>query len=148
MQLKQRLLEDLRGAMKEKNSLKVSTLRLISSEIKNKEIDLRNELNDEQIIVILSTQIKRRKEAAALYAKGERLDLKEQEEKEITVIEHYLPAPADEEELRSRIGQLISETGAQGAKDMGKVMKVMVPEFRGKADGELLKNLVLQMLNQ
>jgi len=146
MDLKQKLLSEMKGAMKSRDSLKVDTLRLIVSEIKNKEIDLREELGDAEITALLTTQIKRRKEAAALYEKGGRTDLKEKEEKEITIIQLYLPEPVGEEELQQRIQAVIAETGAQGPKDMGKVMKVVVPEFKGKAEGDQIRKIVTELL--
>lgn len=146
MELKQTLLSDLKGAMKTKDSLKVDTLRLIISEIKNKEIDLHEELGDEAITALLTTQIKRRKEAASMFDKGGRTDLKEKEEKEIAIIQVYLPEQVGEEELKQRIQEVIAETGAQGPKDMGKVMKVVVPEFKGKAEGDQIRNIVTELL--
>ena len=146
MELKQTLLSDLKGAMKSKDSLKVDTLRLIVSEIKNKEIDLREELGDEAITALLTTQIKKRKEAAGMYEKGGRTDLQEKEEKEMSIIQVYLPEQVGEEELRQRIQAVIAESGAQGPKDMGKVMKVVVPEFKGKAEGDQIRNIVTELL--
>jgi len=146
MELKQTLLSDLKGAMKSRDSLKVDTLRLLISEIKNKEIDLHEELGDEAIIALLTTQIKRRKEAAGMFEKGGRTDLKEKEEKEITILQFYLPAQVGEEELKQRIQQVIAETGAQSPKDMGKIMKVVVPEFKGKAEGDQIRKIVTELL--
>ena len=146
MELKQTILSDLKGAMKAKNSLKVDTLRLIVSEIKNKEIDLHEELGDEAITALLTTQIKKRKEAAGMYEKGGRSDLKEKEEREMTVLQSYLPEQVGEEELRQRIQAVVAETGAQGPKDMGKVMKVVVPEFKGKAEGDQIRKIVTELL--
>lgn len=146
MELKQILLSDLKGAMKSRDSLKVDTLRLIVSDIKYKEIDLREELGDGDITALLTTQIKRRKEAAALYEQGGRTDLKEKEEKEMAIIQTYLPEPVGEEELKQRIAEVIAETVAQGPKDMGKVMKVVVPEFKGKAEGDRIRKLVTELL--
>lgn len=146
MELKQTLLSDLKGAMKSKDSLKVDTLRLIVSEIKNREIDLREELGDEAITSLLTTQIKKRKEAASMFEKGGRTDLKEKEEKEIAIIQVYLPEQVGEEELKQRIQAVIAETGAQGPKDMGKVMKVVVPEFKGKAEGDQIRKIVTELL--
>jgi uncharacterized protein len=146
MELKQMLLSDLKGAMKSKDSLKVDTLRLIISEIKNREIDLREELGDEAIIALLTTQIKKRKEAAGMFEKGGRTDLKEKEEKEIAIIQVYLPEQVGEEELRQRIQAVVAETGAQGPKDMGKVMKVVVPEFKGRAEGDQIRSIVTELL--
>jgi len=146
MDLKQKLLSDLKGAMKAKDTLKVSTLRLISSEIKNKEIDLRNELGDDAIIALLTTQIKKRKEAAAFFEKGGREELKQKEEQEMAILQEYLPEAAGEDEVKARIEQVIAEVGAEGPKDMGKVMKVVIPEFKGKADGGLIQRLVGELL--
>ena len=132
--------------MKSKDSLKVDTLRLIVSEIKNKEIDLREEMGDEAITALLTTQIKKRKEAAGMFEKGGRTDLKEKEEKELAIIQVYLPEQVGEEELRQRIQAVVTETGAQGPKDMGKVMKVVVPEFKGRAEGDQIRNIVTELL--
>ena len=137
----------MKGAMKSRDSLKVDTLRLIVAEIKNKEIDLHDEMGDEAILDLLTTQIKKRKEAAEMYGKGGRTDLKEKEEQEVTIIEAYLPAQASEEELRERIQAIIAEIGAQSPKDMGKVMKVVVPEFKGKAEGDQIRKLVTELLS-
>lgn len=146
MKLKQTLLSDLKEAMKSKDSLKVDTLRLLISEIKNKEIDLREELGDEAIIALLTTQIKKRKEAAGMFATGGRTDLKEKEEKESAILQEYLPEQVGEEELKLRIQAVITETGAQGPKDMGRVMKVVVPEFKGKAEGDQIRRIVNELL--
>ena len=146
MELKQTLLSDLKGAMKSKDSLKVDTLRLIISEIKNREIDLREKLGDEAITALLTTQIKKRKEAAGMFEKGGRTDLKEKEEKEMAIIQVYLPEQVGEEELRQRIQAVVAETGAQGSKDMGKVMKVVVPEFKGRAEGNQIRSIVTELL--
>ena len=146
MGLKAKLLDDLKRAQKSRDPLKVDTLRLVLAEIQNKEIDLRKDLEDDAITAILTTQIKRRKEAAALYEQGGRIDLKEKEESEMEILQTYLPEQVGEEELRSRIAEIIAETDAQSPKDMGKVMKKVVPEFRGRAEGEVIKNLVSQLL--
>lgn len=147
MDLKAKLLDDLRGAQKAKDSLKIDTLRLVHAEIKNKEIDLRKDLEDEAITSILTTQIKKRKEAAIMFEKGGRSDLKEKEESEIEILQVYLPEQVGEDELRSRIQEIIAESGAQSPKDMGKVMKQVVPEFRGRAEGDVIKNIVSQLLS-
>ena len=146
MKLKQTLLLGLKEAMKSKYSLKVDTLRLIVSEINNREIDLREELGDEAITALLTTQIKKRKEAAKMFEQGDRTDLKEKEEKEMAIIQVYLPEQVGEYELKQRVQAVIAETGAQGLKDMGKVMKVVVPEFKGKAEGDQIRNIVTELL--
>jgi len=146
MNLKEKLLSDLKGAMKAREALKVETLRILNSEIKNKEIEVGHPLEDESVVALLTRQIKQRKEAAALYAKGGRSDLREKEEQELAILEGYLPAQATEEKLVTRIREVIRETGAQGPRDLGKVMKVVAAEFKGKADGARLKDLVSQNL--
>jgi uncharacterized protein YqeY len=146
MEIKQKLLSDLKEAMKARNTLKVDTLRILNSEIKNREIDLRKELGDEDILSLVTSQIKRRREAATLYEQGNRPELKEKEEREISVLEAYLPKQASDEDLVSRIREVMQETGAAGPKDMGKVMKVVTAEFKGKADGSRLKDLVMAQL--
>lgn len=148
MELKEKLKSDLKEAQKSRDSLKTDTLRLLFSEIKNKEIDLRRELGDEEIISLLTTQIKKRKEAAGMYEKGGRQDLQEQEANEAAFLETYLPEQVGEEELRKRIGEIIAEVGAQSPGDMGKVMKAVIPEFKGKADGSIIKNLVVELLGK
>ena len=146
--MKEKLSSDLRNAQKSRDSLKIDTLRLLISEIKNKEIDLRREIEHEEIISILATQIKKRKEAASIYEKNDRKDFCEKELKESSFLETYLPEQVGEEELRKRIQEILAEVGAQGPRDMGKVMKIVIPEFKGKADGSLIKNLVSELLGK
>ncbi len=146
MSLKQQLLNDIKEAMKSKDSTRLNTLRLINSEIKNKEIDRKIELSDEDILSLFTTQIKKRKEAIALYEKGGREDLKEKESSELEILKAYLPEQVSEEALASRIKEVISELQAEGPKDMGKVMKTVVPEFKGRADGNAIKRIVSELL--
>jgi uncharacterized protein YqeY len=146
MKMKEMLSSDLKQAQKSRDSLKIDTLRLLLSEIKNKEIDTRQDIEDKDILSILTTQIKKRKEAAVLYEQNGRQELHDKEMQESGILESYLPEQVGEEELRKRIQEIISEVSAQGKKDMGKVMKVVIPEFKGKADGTLIKNLVNELL--
>ena len=146
MNLKENLHSDMKGALKAKDSLRLNTIRGVISEIKNKEIDLRRELQDDEIISITSTQIKRRKEAAALFQKGGRNDLYQKENQEMTILQEYLPQQVSEETLQNRIQEVIAELGSVDIKDIGKVMKKIVPEFKGRADNEQIKNLVVNCL--
>jgi len=132
--------------MKSRDTLKLETLRLLSSEIKNKEIDHRRELTDDEVLSLLTTQIKKRKEAISMFEQGGRTDLKEKEQKELVILGLYLPEQVSEEALRRRVKEIIKGLEAQGPKDLGKVMKVVLPEFKGKADGSLIKNLVSELL--
>ncbi|MZG52482.1 MAG: GatB/YqeY domain-containing protein [Nitrospinae bacterium] len=147
MSLKEKLLSDMKEAMKSKDSVKLGTVRSVISAVKNQEIDSKKELNEEEILTLVSREVKKRKEAAALYEKGGRPELKDKEIQEMEILKTYLPEQVSEEELRKRIQEVISETGAQGMKDFGKIMKTLVPEFKGKADNALIKELANEYLN-
>jgi len=146
MILKEKLLSDMKGAMKSRDSIRLNTIRIVKSEIKNQEINLRRELEDEEIITLISSQIKKRREAAALFQKGNRPELMQQELDELGVLEDYLPEQVSHEELQKRVEEIINDLAAQGPKDMGKVMKVIVPEFKGKADNSVIKEMVANSL--
>lgn len=136
----------MKGAMKSKDRIRLNTIRIVNSEIKNQEISLHRELEDEEIIALISSQIKKRKEAAVLFQKGNRAELRQQELDEIVVLEDYLPEQVSHEEIQKRVEEIITDLAAQGPKDMGKVMKVIVPEFKGKADNSLIKEMVAKIL--
>ena len=145
MNLKESLLSDMKEALKAKNSLTLNTIRGLISEIKNQEIDLRRELDDE-IISLVSTQIKKRKEAAALFDKGGRGDLSEKESQEMVILQEYLPEQVSEGDLKNRIKEVILELGIVDIKDLGKVIKTIIPEFKGRADNGQIKNLAAECL--
>ena len=146
MNLKESLLSHMKGAQKARDSLTLNTIRGVISEIKNREIDLRQELNDEEIISLVSTQIKKRKEAATLFDKGGRADLSEKENQEMMILQKYLPEQVSEEDLKNRIQEVILELGIVDIKDLGMVMKTIIPEFKGRADNGQIKNLVIECL--
>ncbi len=146
MTLKERLQEDQKTALRGKNSLKLNTIRSLKSVIKYKEIEVHKELEDEDIVSLIVTQIKKNKEAAELFGKGNRPELQEKELQEVAFLSEYLPKQVPEEELRARIQQIIKETDAQDAKDLGRVMKSAIPEFKGKAESALIKSLALEYL--
>ena len=148
MDLKESLLTAMKEALKAKNSLKLNTIRGLISEVKNREIDLRRDLEDDEIISIISSQIKKRKEASTLFDKGGRSDLSEKENQEITFLQEYLPEQVSEEDLRKRVKEVILELGVSDIKDLGKVMKIIIPEFKGRADNGQIKNLVAEYLRQ
>ena len=145
MNLKESLLSDMKEALKARNSLTLNTIRGLISEIKNQEIDLRRELDDE-IISLVSTQIKKRKEAAALFDKGGRGDLSEKESQEMVILQEYLPEQVSKGDLKNRIKEVILELGIVDIKDLGKVMKTIIPEFKGRADNGQIKNLAAECL--
>ena len=133
--------------MKSKDSVKLGTVRGVISAVKNQEIDLKKELSEEEILTIVSREVKKRKEAAVLYEKGNRPELKDKEIQEMKILQTYLPEQVSEKDLRRRIQEVSSETGAEGMKDFGKIMKTLVPEFKGKADNSLIKELANEYLN-
>lgn len=132
--------------MKARAELKVSTLRLITSSIKNKEIDERKELDDEGVLAVLTTAAKQRRDSIDQFEKGGRQDLADKEKAELVIIQEYLPQQLSKEEVAAFIREAIAETGAAGAKDMGKVMKALMPKVKGKADGKLVNELVKELL--
>jgi len=147
MTLKEKLLLDMKEAMKSKDSLKLGTIRSVIAAVKNQEIDLRKDLDEEDVLTIVSREVKKRKEAASLYKKGKRPELEDKEIQEMKILQTYLPEQISEEDLRQRIQEVIEETGAEGMKDFGKIMKTLVPEFKGKADNALIKELASEFLN-
>ncbi len=148
MGLKEKLLSDMKGALKARDALKLNTIRGLNAEIKNREIDLRQELGDDEIVPIISTQIKKRKEAATLFDKGGRADLCEKENQEMVVLQEYLPEQVSEEDLRRRVREVVAELGVVEMKDLGKVMKTLTLEFRGRANNSVIKDLVAEQLGK
>ena len=147
MTLKERLLADMKEALRAKDSLRLNTIRSVISAIKNQEIDLRKDIEEEEILTLVTREVKKRKEASALFKEGGRTDLMEKEDQEMVVLQVYLPEQVSEEVLRKRIQEVIAETRVEGMKDFGRIMKVLVPEFKGKADNALIKDLAGEFLN-
>lgn len=146
MSLKEILLSDLKGAMKAKDADRLNIIRRLKSEIKNQEIALKKEIDDDAIISIISTLIKKGNEAIELFDKGNRADLSEKEQIEVDILKKYLPEQVSEEDLRLRVQEVIKELGAESMGDLGRIMKILVPEFKGRADNKLVKNLVGEFL--
>ena len=147
MTLKEKLLAHMKEALRSKDSIRLNTIRSLISATKNQEIDLRRELQDEEVLSLITREVKKRKEASSLYKQGGRTDLMEKEDQEQLILKAYLPEQVSEEVLRKRIQEVIEETGADGMKDFGKIMKVLVPEFKGKADNALIKDLAGDFLS-
>jgi uncharacterized protein YqeY len=145
MNIQENLTEAMKAAMKAKDSLRLSAIRMARTALKNAEIDARRELDDQAVIKVLSTLVKQRREAADAY-RASRPDLAEKEEKELAVLQEFLPAQLTEEELRHLIAGVIAESGADSLKDMGMVMKLVTPRTTGRADGRLVSELVRRHL--
>ena len=146
MSLKSRLQDDLKLAMKNKDTVRKSVVTLIRSAIKQYEVDNRVELDEEGIIDVISKQMKQRRDSLAEFQKAGRDDLIQQTEAEIEVLKEYLPQQLSEEELEVIVKETIAEVGATSSKDMGKVMSAIRPKTKGRADGKLVNELVKKNL--
>lgn len=148
MSLLNKLDDDLKAAMKSSDSLKVSVLRMAKSAIKNRQIDMRKELSDDDILPVLSALAKQRRESIEQFAKGGRQDLVEKETAELAVLQSYLPQQMTPEELDRIVLEAIKESSAAGIKDMGKVMRLVMSRTKGAADGKLVNQRVKELLEQ
>ncbi|MDP3260205.1 MAG: GatB/YqeY domain-containing protein [Thermodesulfovibrionales bacterium] len=153
MDILKKINEDLVTSMKSKedgSELRTSTLRMMKSSIKNAEIAKRGkgELTEEDIMDVLSTMVKQRKESVEQYSKANRNDLAEKENKEINIIQAYLPEQLSPEEVDEIIKSTIQEAGITGMKDMGRLMKELMPKLKGRADGKLVSQRVKETLKQ
>ncbi|MGB3092334.1 MAG: GatB/YqeY domain-containing protein [Candidatus Zixiibacteriota bacterium] len=144
--LKRRINQDAKEALKSKDTLTLSVLRMLKSEIRYKEIERGSELSDDDVISVLSSAIKKRKDSIQQFEKGGRDDLASKEKEELAVVTKYMPEQVSEEELSRIISQAISEEGATGASDLGKVMKLVMPKVRGRADGKKVNQMVSSQL--
>lgn len=146
MELRDKIDADTKDALKSGAKDKLSTLRMLNAAIKNKQIDKRRPLTEEEVIETVRSLIKQRKDSIEQFAKGGRQDLVDKETAEVAVLETYLPQQLAREELEVMVRDAISQTGAQGARDMGKVMKALIPMVGGRADGKLVSELVKNAL--
>jgi uncharacterized protein YqeY len=142
MTIKEKLDAAMKDAMRAKDSLTLNAIRMVKTAIKNKEIELMTQLDDQGVIGVMSTLAKQRKESAVAFREGNRLELAEKEEKELQVILNFLPQQLDEAAIKAIIEEVVAEVGATSAKDMGKVMKILTPKTMGRADGRLVSELV------
>lgn len=142
MSLKTQLTEDMKTAMRAKDQVSLSTIRLINAAIKQFEVDERTEADDAKVISILTKMVKQRKDSAKIYTEAGRQDLADKENAEIEILNRYLPQMMSAEEIKTVVEAAITETGASGMADMGKVMGVLKTRLAGKADmGEVNKVL-------
>ena len=147
MSLREKITQDIKEAMKAKDTKKRDALRLLNSALKQIEVDERKELSDEDVIKIIKTQVKRRVDAASQYKDANREDLMQIELDEIAIYEPYLPAQLSDEQLDAQIKNIIEKVGASSMKDMGKIMGVATKELSGKADGKRINECVKKLLN-
>ncbi len=147
MGLEERLVEEMKQAMRSNDKLRLSTIRMIRSSIKNKEIELRKKLDDEGIFKVIQGMVRKSEESIEQFKAGGRMDLVEKEQKEVETMKSFLPQPLSHEEILRIIDQSIQETQASSLKDLGKVMKSVMPKLEGKADGKLINQLVKEKLS-
>jgi uncharacterized protein len=147
MALKDRLDEDLKAAMREKAPLRLGTIRMLKSSIKYREIELMKPLDDAGVLAVIASEVKRRRDSVEQYRAGNRADLAEKEEAEIQILQEYLPQQLGEDELRAKVDEAIAKAGAQGPKDMGAVMKALLPEVQGRAEGKAVSDMVKARLS-
>jgi uncharacterized protein YqeY len=137
----------VKAAMRARDAARLSTLRLATAAMKQKEVDERVALGDAEVLAILEKMIKQRRESIAQFEKAARQDLADKEKSEIAVLEAYLPQKLSEAEIQKEINSVISETGASGVKDMGKVMAILKPRLAGRADIGAVSGLVKSKLS-
>jgi hypothetical protein len=147
MSLEERLVEEMKQAMKSNDKLRLSTIRMIRSALKNKEIELRKKLEDEDVVKVIQAMVRKGEESVEQFQTGGRMDLVEKEKREIEILKSFLPQPLSQEEILKIIDQSIQETQASSLKDIGKVMKSVMPKIGGKADGKLINQLVKERLS-
>lgn len=146
MGLRERIDTDVKVALKAGAKDAVSTLRMLNAALKNKQIDKRRPLTDEEVVETVRSLIKQRRDSVEQFGKGGRQDLVDKETAEIAILEAYLPQQLQREELELMVRDAISQSGAQGARDMGKVMKALIPMVGARADGKLVSELVKNAL--
>lgn len=146
MTLKAQLNDAMKAAMKARDTLRLSAVRLINSVIKNREIEIRSELNDQAVIDVISTLAKQRRESIRMFKEGNRPELAEKEEAELAVLLEFLPLQLTPEEIEILVAQVILDMGVNGVSEMGRVMKAVTPLTAGKAEGRIVSDIVRRLL--
>ena len=147
MNLQGKVQEDIKVSMKAKDGTKVSVLRFLMAAIKNREIELKDSLDDEQVLQEIVSSAKKRRESIEAFRDAGREDLAVKEEAELAILEEYLPEQLSAEEVRKVVQEAILSVGASSPADMGKIMKEVMPKVRGKADGKMVNQIVKESLS-
>ena len=147
MPLSQKIIEDLKQAMKAKNTSRISCLRLLKTALKNKQVEKRRELEDEEIQTVISSLIRKGQEAAKEFRGGNRLDLAAKEEEEIKILYEYLPEQLTPADIEKNLKEIISELSATSLQDLGKVMKAAMARMAGKAQGKEVNEIARKLLS-
>jgi uncharacterized protein len=147
MGLEERLVEEMKQAMKSSDKLRLSTIRMIRTSVKNKEIEVRKKLEDEEILRVIQGMLRKGEESVEQFRAGGRMDLVEKETQEMEILKSFLPPSLGREEILKVIDETIQENQASSLKDLGKVMKLVMSKLAGKADGKLINQLVKERLS-
>jgi len=148
MSLKEQITEDMKAAMRAKDSARLGTIRLLTAAIKQREVDERIELNDTQVLAVIEKMIKQRKDSISQFEAGGRQDLADIEKGELVVLSAYMPAALSDDEVRAEVAAAVASTGAAGAQDMGKVMAVLKAKLAGRADMTAVSGMVKAALSK
>ncbi len=147
MSLKEKLMEDLKDSMKSKDTIKKNTITMVRAAIKQREVDERIELSEDAILDIISKQLKEKRMAIEEFKKGQRQDLVELTEKEIEILLQYLPKQLSEEEVEEIVIETIKEINATSMKDIGIIMKAVMPKVKGRTDGNIVNKIIKKVFN-
>ena len=147
MGIESKLLEDMKVAMKSGDKLTLETIRMLRAQLKNASLGKDEPLPEEEVLSIIQKEAKRHKESITLYKQGGRDDLVKKESQELKVIQSYLPASLTEAEISTIVDQVITQVNATGMQDMGKVMGLVMPQVKGRADGKLVQEQVKKKLS-
>lgn len=148
MSLKDKLAEEMKGAMKSQDKLRLSTIRMLLSAVKYKEIALGKALAEEEMIETVTSSVKQRRDSIEQFKIAGRNDLVEKEEAELKILQGFLPEQLSVEEIEAEIDRTVTEAGASGMKDLGKVMKLLMPKVAGRADGKVVSDKVRERLSK
>ena len=146
MSLKEQLTEDMKAAMRAKESGRLAAVRLIIAEVKRKELDEQTQLDDTQVLAVIEKMIKQRKDSITQFEAGGRADLADVEKAEMAILSTYMPAGLSDEEISAEVAAAVAATGASGPQDMGKLMGVLKPKLAGRADMTVVSGLVKKAL--
>ena len=146
MTMKSRLDDDLKQAMRDRDTVRRDVIRYLRSEIRNQEIRIQEDLDDEGIVQVLSRQAQQRRDSIQAFAEAKRVDLVEKEQAELTIIMEYLPQQMTREEIVELVQKTVADVGATGPGDMGRVMSQIMPQVRGRAEGREVNSIVMETL--
>ena len=147
MSLKERLMADLKQAMRDRDAVRRASIRMVRAAVKNAEIDWQREATDDEVVALIAQEVKRRKEAIEMFRQGRRDDLVAEEQAEMAVLCSYLPEQMSPDEIEETVRQIIADLGATNMKQLGTVMRQAMSQLKGKADGRLVNQIAREILS-